>query len=277
MLNHPRRTAFTLIELLVVISIIALLVAILLPALRAARETARGSLCGSNLRQIGIEMHTFANDFDSRLPGRGYAPAYSSPLEWPIILNTALHGRDIFARTPYQRVVTTTADLNDTITCPSVAPWSTPFRIYPYVYSGDAAGGLNVNGFYYANHSQESEYGGPPNQTVGFFRTPNTLYRAGTRLDTFRSASRTFMMSESEQGNEALHRDLGVRGVLYRQSNSPDAPDVNPSYPDWTAHGLYFSYRHLGTARFLAVDGHVETRDISDGEVNTPERWQIDP
>lgn len=55
---------FTLIELLVVISIIALLVAILLPALKAAREAARVSVCLSNLRQIGIGYHMYANDFD---------------------------------------------------------------------------------------------------------------------------------------------------------------------------------------------------------------------
>jgi prepilin-type N-terminal cleavage/methylation domain-containing protein/prepilin-type processing-associated H-X9-DG protein len=48
-----RREAFTLIELLVVVAIIALLIAILLPSLSAARESARASLCGGNVRQLG--------------------------------------------------------------------------------------------------------------------------------------------------------------------------------------------------------------------------------
>jgi prepilin-type N-terminal cleavage/methylation domain-containing protein/prepilin-type processing-associated H-X9-DG protein len=55
-----RRAGFTLIELLVVISIIAILVALLLPAVQAAREAARKTQCKSNLRQIGISMHAFA-------------------------------------------------------------------------------------------------------------------------------------------------------------------------------------------------------------------------
>jgi len=66
-----RSHAFTLIELLVVISIIALLIAILLPSLTRAREAARRSLCGSNLRQIGISMHAYGTENNQELP-----PAY---------------------------------------------------------------------------------------------------------------------------------------------------------------------------------------------------------
>ena len=63
-----RSRGFTLIELLVVISIIALLVGILLPALGAARATARGAMCKSNMRQIGLMYFTYANDNNEHLP-----------------------------------------------------------------------------------------------------------------------------------------------------------------------------------------------------------------
>ena len=59
-----RPHAFTLIELLVVISIIALLIAILLPSLSAARDVAKQVQCASNLRQVGIGVEAYLQDYD---------------------------------------------------------------------------------------------------------------------------------------------------------------------------------------------------------------------
>lgn len=65
---RARRSAFTLIELLVVIGIIAVLAAILFPVFATARAKARQTVCISNLKQIGLAVHMYAQDFDDLLP-----------------------------------------------------------------------------------------------------------------------------------------------------------------------------------------------------------------
>ena len=63
-----RKTAFTLIELLVVIAIIAILAAILFPVFARARENARRSSCQSNLKQMGLGMLQYVQDYDETYP-----------------------------------------------------------------------------------------------------------------------------------------------------------------------------------------------------------------
>jgi len=63
----PRRPrAFTLVELLVVIAIIAVLAAILFPVFAQAREKARQTACLSNMRQLGVGLTMYIEDWDER-------------------------------------------------------------------------------------------------------------------------------------------------------------------------------------------------------------------
>lgn len=72
-MQHRRRTqsrhAFTLIELLTVIAIIAVLAGIIFPVFAQTREKGRQIACASNLRQLGMAILQYTQDYDEQLPG----------------------------------------------------------------------------------------------------------------------------------------------------------------------------------------------------------------
>ncbi len=102
------RRAFTLIELIVVIAIIAILAAILFPVFAQAREKARQAGCLSNLKQAGLALGMYVQDYDEAMPNacswgkawlhgpaatecppirRAGAPAYAQELLQPYVKN----------------------------------------------------------------------------------------------------------------------------------------------------------------------------------------------
>ena len=79
---RPSQYGFTLLELLVVIAVMAILTALLLPALGTAREAGWRTACLSNLRQVGVAIHSYANENDGAIPYGPKAPPFTSPADF---------------------------------------------------------------------------------------------------------------------------------------------------------------------------------------------------
>jgi prepilin-type N-terminal cleavage/methylation domain-containing protein/prepilin-type processing-associated H-X9-DG protein len=101
--TRSRLAGFTLIELLVVIAIISMLAAIIMPVFGRAREMARRSSCQNNLKQIGIGIQQYVQDYDERFPrrvagvqsdGQG---ADDTTQTWKVVIQPYVHSTQIFA------------------------------------------------------------------------------------------------------------------------------------------------------------------------------------
>ncbi|AQQ70867.1 type II secretion system protein G [Limihaloglobus sulfuriphilus] len=93
-----RKKAFTLIELLVVISIIALLMAILMPSLARARKQAKSVVCLSNLKQWGLILNLYAQDYDNGInpgPSSEQRDEDGRDIRWMQVMRTYYESPDI--------------------------------------------------------------------------------------------------------------------------------------------------------------------------------------
>jgi prepilin-type N-terminal cleavage/methylation domain-containing protein/prepilin-type processing-associated H-X9-DG protein len=172
-LASSARKAFTLIELLVVIAIIAILAAILFPVFGRARENARRSSCQSNLKQIGLGIMQYTQDYDERFPPafsgnvsiNGSAPAEAA---WTALVQPYIKSTQVFVCPSNTKNTTYMSRTNNTI-------------LMSYICNGIA---------------DANNYGGvqPINRPA---------YGGGANLSQFQAPSQTLVVLENIGGSPA--------------------------------------------------------------------------
>jgi len=244
-----RKNAFTLIELLVVIAIIAILAAVLFPVFAKAREKARQTTCASNMRQIGMALMQYCQDFDELYPdGQQTGTAnqcYNNHIDgwggqvYPYVKSTAAFACPDDTTTPGngKQVVSYAFNEDNIGTCAN--PSST------------TAGTVN-----WVNVYPLSKFGSPAVTILmcEFHMIANSgaIINNGPEVDNQYSSPTTNGYVQSCLDNNPCHGNL-ITGQIAAPGVGFSAAWFSP-----VGVGLYLPGVHSGGANYLMADGHVK-------------------
>ncbi|RYX85499.1 DUF1559 domain-containing protein [bacterium] len=243
--NSSKRLAFTLIELLVVIAIIAILAAILFPVFARARENARRASCQSNLKQIGLGLMQYAQDYDETLPAW-----YNGPSNVSNATTSWKWNDSIFPYVKSEQV----------FTCPSDGATNNQYVYYTKL----TAASNNFLGSYAVNtmYRQETSYPRAPSGDLG----------KGVNLAAIEDSAGTVWATDGLKTDVTPITSSAVlfgwpclpAGANPPSSSCPGA--AQPATVVTLSNGIpnmqRLIARHLDTTVVLYTDGHVKSQKL---------------
>lgn len=223
--------AFTLIELLVVIAVIAIVAAVLFPVFAQVREKARTTSCLSNLKQIGLGMIQYVQDYDEKICPFVYSDSQGGAHYWFGSRNsTGVYDMSQGLLQPYMK----NPDIQD---CPDAPPLTSESGNRPIAY------GINYYYFYFP------DYSGDP-KSANFEKLSDTLVPEA--LSAFDSPANTIMLADSGFIDPVTKLPTRYAFIRPPSMSTTDDSAFGGVYGE-TAHG-----RHNGMTNVLWCDGHAK-------------------